>query len=97
PLRIDDRTVGVLVVESSEPNAFGDEDFEILTAAANQASIAIGRARLLAEERQRADEHKALLDTISDLSSELELSKVLQAVLERAVTLLDVTGGEVAI
>ncbi|UCF19268.1 MAG: GAF domain-containing protein [Gemmatimonadota bacterium] len=97
PLRVNGDTIGVLVVESSEPNAFGEEDFEILTAAANQASIAIGRARLLAEERRRADEHKALLDTMSDLSSELELSKVLQAVLERAVTLLGVTGGEVAI
>ena len=97
PLRIDGTTIGVLVVESSEPDAFGEEDFEILTAAANQASIAIGRARLLAQERQRADEHKALLDTLADLSAELELSKVLQAVLERAVTLLGVTGGEVAI
>jgi PAS domain S-box-containing protein len=97
PLRVDGVTIGVLVVESSEPNAFSDDDFEILTAAANQASIAIGRARLLTEERLRADEHKALLDTISDLSSELELSRVLQAVLERAVTLLGVTGGEVAI
>ena len=97
PLRVDGRTIGVLVVESSEPNAFGDDDFEILTAAANQASIAIGRARLLAEERQRVDEHKALLDTMSDLSADLELPRVLQAVLSRAVTLLGVTGGEVAI
>ena len=97
PLRVDGNTIGVLVVESREPHAFGDEDFEILTAAANQASIAIGRARLFAAERQRADEHKALLDTMGDLSSELELSRVLQAVLERAVTLLGVTGGEVAI
>ncbi len=97
PLRVDGKTIGVLVVESREPHAFGDEDFEILTAAANQASIAIGRARLFAAERQRADEHKALLDTMGDLSSELELSRVLQAVLERAVTLLGVTGGEVAI
>ena len=97
PLRVDGNTIGVLVVESSEPNAFGEEDFEILTAAANQASIAIGRARLLAEERQRVDEHKALLDTMADLSSDLELPRVLQAVLNRAVTLLGVTGGEVAI
>ena len=97
PLRVDGKTIGVLVVESSEPNAFSEEDFEILAAAANQTGIAIGRARLLAAERQRADEQKALLDTISDLSAELELSKVLQAVLERAVTLLGVTGGEVAI
>jgi PAS domain S-box-containing protein len=97
PLRVDGRMIGVLVVESGEKNAFGTEDFEILTAAANQASIAIGRARLLAEERRRVDEHRALLDTMSDLSSDLELPRVLQAVLNRAVTLLGVTGGEVAI
>ncbi|HEX9690968.1 MAG TPA: GAF domain-containing protein [Gemmatimonadales bacterium] len=97
PLIADGQTIGVLVVESREPNAFGAEDFEILTAAANQAAIAIERARLLAEERRRADEHKALLDTMADLSSELELSRVLQAVIARAVTVLGVTGGEVAI
>jgi PAS domain S-box-containing protein len=97
PLRVDGATIGVLVVESSEPDAFTDEDFEVLQAAADQASIAIGRARLLVAERRRGDEHKALLDTISDLSAELELSRVLQAVLARAVTLLGVTGGEVAI
>jgi|SRR5579863_433739 PAS domain S-box-containing protein len=97
PLRVDGVVIGVLVVESSEPNAFGAEDFEILTAAANQASIAIGRARLLDEERRRVAEHKALLDTMADLSSDLELPRVLQAVLNRAVTLLGVTGGEVAI
>jgi PAS domain S-box-containing protein len=97
PLRVDGGTIGVLVVESSEPDAFGEDDFEILTAAANQASIAIGRARLLEDERRRADEHKALLDTMTDLTSELELSRVLQAVLVRAVALLGVTGGEVAI
>ena len=96
PLRADGTTIGVLVVESAQPNAFGEDDFEILTAAANQAGIAIARARLLAQERRRADEHKALLDTMAALSSDLELSRVLQAVLERAVTLLGVTGGEVA-
>ncbi len=97
PLRIDGKTVGVLVVESSEPNAFSGEDFEILTAAANQASIAIERARHLETERRRADELRAVLDTVADLSGELELSRLLQAVLERAVALLGVTGGELAI
>ena len=97
PLRVDGATIGVLVVESSEPRAFGEEDFEILGAAADQAAIAIGRARLLAAERQRAEEQRALLDTMRDLAGELELSRVLQAVLERAVSLLGVTGGEVAI
>jgi PAS domain S-box-containing protein len=87
----------VLLVESAEPDAFGPEDFEILTAAATQASIAIGRARLLAAERRRADEHQAVLDTLADLSGELELNKLLQAVLRRATTLLGVSGGELAI
>ncbi len=97
PLRIDGKTVGVLVVESAEPNAFNGEDFEILTAAANQASIAIERARHLEIERRHAAELRAVLDTVADLSAELELSKLLQAVLERAVSLLGVTGGELAI
>jgi len=97
PLRVDDRTIGVLVVESADTDAFTDEDMEILEAAAQQASIAIGRARLLEAERRRADERKALLDTVAQLSSDLELPRVLESVLERAVTLLRVTGGEVAI
>ncbi|HWO89954.1 MAG TPA: GAF domain-containing protein [Gemmatimonadales bacterium] len=97
PLKVDDETIGVLVVESSEPDAFDADDFEILTAATDQAGIAIARLRLLERERRRADEHAALLDTMAALSGDLELSRVLQAVLERAVALLGVTGGEVAI
>jgi PAS domain S-box-containing protein len=90
PLIIDDHALGVLVVESDRPTAFDDEDFGILTAAANQASIAIGRARLVQQQEQ-------LLATLSDLSSELELEKVLQSVLARAVLLLGASGGELAI
>ncbi len=90
PLIIDGQPLGVLVVESDRPTAFSEEDFGILTAAANQASIAIGRARLVQQQEQ-------LLETLSDLSSELELEKVLQSVLSRAVRLLGVSGGELAI
>jgi len=97
PIMVDEEVIGVLVVESDQEDAFGPEDFEILTAAAQQAGIAIGRTRLLRTEQQRANEQKALLDTLQDLSGRLELEKVLQAVLERAVSLLGVTGGELAI
>ncbi len=97
PIEIDGSVIGVLVVESAEENAFGREDFEILTAAAQQAGIAMARTRLLEAERRTAGEHKAVLDTLADLSGELELTRVLQRVLERAVSLLEVTGGELAI
>ncbi len=97
PLMINKRLVGVLVVESNRSHAFDADDLEILTAAANQAGIAIGRARLLAAERQRGDEQEALRATMADLSAQLELPTLLRGVLERAVALLHVSHGELAI
>ncbi len=97
PIMVDEEVIGVLVVESDQEEAFGPADFEILTAAAQQAGIAIGRTQLLRTEQQRANEQQALLDTMKDLSGELEINKLLQRVVERAVALLGVTGGELAI
>jgi PAS domain S-box-containing protein len=97
PLRINDRLVGVLVVESDRTDAFGQADFEILRAAASQAGVAIGRARLLAAATVRAAEDEAVRATMGDLSAQLELSSLLKAVLERAVALLHVSHGELAI
>jgi len=97
PLLINQSAIGELVVRRAGASAFGQGDLEILGAAANQASIAIARARLLEAERRRASEQRALLDTLADLSGELQLDRLLQAVLERAVTLLGVTGGELAV
>ncbi len=97
PLKVDDRAVGVLVVESAEEDAFDERDLEILKAAAQQAGIAIGRARLLASERSRATEQQALLDTMAGLAGELDLSVVLNLILERATRLLEVTGAELAV
>src|SRR3990170_5946325 len=103
PIQAGDESLGVLVVESREPHAFGPGDFEILPAAAQHAGIALARIRLLDEqrrllgaERRRADEREALLATITDLSAELELSRLLVAVLAPAVALLGAVGGELA-
>jgi hypothetical protein len=103
PISVGNEVLGVLVIESREPHAFGPADLEILTAAAQHAGLALARIRLLAQthllvetERQRADEREALLATITDLSAELELSRLLETVLGRAVTLLGAAGGELA-
>jgi signal transduction histidine kinase/CheY-like chemotaxis protein len=47
--------------------------------------------------RVEKEKLEALGDTVSDISAELELSRVLQAVLERAVSLLGTSGGDLAI
>lgn len=45
PLRIADEIVGVLDVQSIEPNAFQEEDIEILSTLADQVAIAIQNSR----------------------------------------------------
>jgi len=97
PLRIDQSAIGELVARRERSRAFDRGDLEILQAAATQTSIAIGRARLLAAEQRRIDEQRALLATLADLSGELELDRLLGSVLERAVALLGVSGGELAV
>jgi len=87
----------VLDAESRQPHAFSEEDFEVLTAAVQQAGLAIEKARLLAAERRRADELDALRTTMADITAELELSTLLQAIVERAAGLLGATGGELGL
>lgn len=51
PLRSRNETIGVLDIQSREANAFSTEDLEVLTALANQVSIALETSRLLTETR----------------------------------------------
>jgi signal transduction histidine kinase/DNA-binding response OmpR family regulator/HAMP domain-containing protein len=97
PIRIGEKVLGVLSVERQQLDAFDQEDFDVLTAAAQQAGLAIEKARLLAAERRRADELEALRTTMADITAELELSALLQAIVERATALLDTTGGELGL
>ena len=53
PVRIGGEVRGVLITESRRTDAFGREDFEVLTAVAQHAGLAIEKARLLAAESGR--------------------------------------------
>jgi PAS domain S-box-containing protein len=64
PLRIGDKVLGVLVVESSQPNAFDQDDFAVLTVAANQASIAIERAREHQAVKEAEARYRSLFDGV---------------------------------
>ncbi len=59
PLKIGDHIVGVLIVESRQPNAFDSDDFETLTAAAHQVGVALGRARLYTSLQRELAERRA--------------------------------------
>ena len=97
PVRIGEHVLGVLAVEREGLDAFDQDDFDVLIAAAQQVGLAIEKARLLAAERQRADELEALRTTMADITTELELSALLRAIVERATALLEATGGELGL
>jgi len=52
PLRVGEKVIGALDVQSTQPNAFTEEDISILSTLADQVAIAIENARLFSEARE---------------------------------------------
>jgi PAS domain S-box-containing protein len=92
-----DEVIGVLTCERKEVNAFNEQDFEVLTSAAQIAGLAIEKARLIAQEKKRAAEFEALSTTMAEITSENELPGLLNKIVERATGLLKSSGGELAL
>ncbi|MEJ2709889.1 MAG: GAF domain-containing protein [Anaerolineales bacterium] len=97
PLIVHNRVLGILALASIQADYFTEKHARLVSAFADQVVVAIENARLYAAERQRVEESDALRATIADISSELELPKLLQAVLKRAATLLNAQGGELGL
>ena len=86
PLKIGDRVIGVISVESEMPNAFTEQDERLLATLGNQAAIAFENARLYQAaheeilERTRAQaalwasetHYRELADSITDVLFELD-------------------------
>jgi PAS domain S-box-containing protein len=68
PLRSQNTVIGVLSVQSFEPNAFSDRDLRFLTTVANQLAVAMESARLF-EERERRISELAVINRIGHISS----------------------------
>jgi GAF domain-containing protein/HAMP domain-containing protein len=61
PLKSADKVIGVLDVQSTEQNAFSQEDVEILSLLADQVNIAIQNSRLFEEIQRTSNESQQLL------------------------------------
>ncbi len=83
PIKIGGEVVGVLVVESNQPDAFNQDDFDVLTSAANQAGVALGRARSLLETHQRVAELATVNSISQAIGSQLDLDKLIELVGEQ--------------
>jgi GAF domain-containing protein len=79
PLKSRGQTFGVLDVQSTEAGAFSNEDLQVLTALANQVSIAIENTRLLTETRGALAQVQEVYDEFTRAEWSRESAKAEQA------------------
>ncbi|HEB65818.1 MAG TPA: sensor domain-containing diguanylate cyclase [Chloroflexi bacterium] len=96
-LRSGGRVAALLVVVRPEKGAFSDEDLNILRVTANLAAATLQRIHSTQTQERRAQELLALQETMSDILAERELTPLLNAILERAITLLHASGGDLGL
>ena len=80
PLKIGDRVLGVLDVQSDEPDAFHPNDLLILGALADTIARAVEGARLYNNLRRRADQLALVAEVSKSVSSSLELKTLMNNV-----------------
>jgi putative nucleotidyltransferase with HDIG domain len=91
PLLYRDQLVGVMGVQSYQPNAFDEDDQQLLSTIASQVAIAIENARLFTETNGRAKDLALLLGTSTAISSTLDLDQILKTVAQQITTSLVAT------
>ena len=85
PLKVGERVIGVLNVESEKLDAFDQADMQLLSTLADQAALAIKNARLFEEEERRVAQLRAISEVGKDIASILDLDELLQRVVNLLV------------
>jgi sigma-B regulation protein RsbU (phosphoserine phosphatase) len=80
PLKIEERVLGVLDVQSDQPDDFDETNLLVLRALADQIAIAVEGARLYSDLRHRADQLSAVAEVSRAVASILDLEALLKEV-----------------
>ncbi|MGC8875417.1 MAG: GAF domain-containing protein, partial [Chloroflexia bacterium] len=64
PMCVGERLVGVICVQSYTPNAYDEEDQQLLSTVADQVAVAVERARLYEAIAESEQKHRLLLQSI---------------------------------
>ena len=80
PLKIGERVLGVLDIQSDQPDAFHPNDLLILSALADTIARAVEGARLYGDLRRRADQLALVAEVSKSVSSSLELKTLMNNV-----------------
>ena len=94
PLKSETADLGIIVLSFNEPHDFSNEEIAFCRQSSAQIAVTILKTKALEEARQRSKELNALRATIADITSELELQKLLHTLLERAIKMMKADGGD---
>ncbi|MEL6528150.1 MAG: GAF domain-containing protein, partial [Chloroflexota bacterium] len=83
PMVVKGAIVGALDVQSNTPNAFTDEDIQVLTTLASQIAVAIDNANLYEETERNAADMEFLFNITREAAAAPTLEDALQYVAER--------------
>jgi diguanylate cyclase (GGDEF)-like protein len=97
PLVTDGKKLGAGLIGYKRPHKFTPDEIALGEEVSSQIALAMTKIRLLDLERQRANELDALRETVSEITSKLDLSTLLHTILERATDLLNATGGDLGL
>ena len=89
PLKVEERVVGVLDVQSEMLNAFHPHDMLVLRALADSVAVAIEGARLYGDLRRQANQLRVVAEVSKQITSILSLRELMQEVAELISTRFD--------
>jgi len=90
PLSAREQLVGVLTLVHPKPNAFLEEQLELMQAIADQAGIAVLNARLYTESQRQARVMTALAEGAAAMNASLRMDDVYQRILMQMMQALQV-------
>ena len=92
PLLANDRSIGVLIIADSKPRRFTEDEVSLITAFADQASLALEKARLLSEAEREKERSDALYRVSNLLAGAHDTDEVLDLIVNEAARLVGATG-----
>ncbi|HEX9117016.1 MAG TPA: GAF domain-containing protein, partial [Anaerolineae bacterium] len=82
PLAVADDLIGIISIDSSQPDAFSEDDLRALSVLANQSASALNNARLYRRGQRRLTDLTAVADVGRKINSILDLGQLLGQVVD---------------
>jgi len=97
PLCSEGKVNGLLVIGSPEPCPSFHREVKLMTTICNEVGIVIKNARLLQDLDRQLQVARCMCEVVEEITTELELDKVLPKVMQIAEKLVGADGGVVAL